>query len=182
MEQRVDFIEEILQQAELADQDKRIALDRAQADRLLMALHKLDSDTAEIESTAEAEVNLIESWKRDECSRIEKKRTYLCWQLEQYIKSTDQKTITLAHGSIRLRLGRDKVEIVDIDQFMKAAKKYGLLRTYPEYQEPDLRAVAEYVKKSGEIPPGVELTPAITKFTYQLNGGSNGKETKAGTE
>jgi hypothetical protein len=177
--ENMTFLDEIILEAERADKVTRIELDRARADHILIALGRLDGHSEEVEKTAEAEINLIAAWKDTELSRIDKQRSFLTWQLEQYIKSTDEKTIRLAHGTLKLRLGRDKIEVVDIDAFMKVAKKEGLLRTMPEYQEPDLRLVTEYVKKTGEIPAGVELTPATTKFSYQLNGGSNGKATEA---
>ncbi len=176
------FLDEIILEAERAENESRIELNRVRADLLLIALWKLDGQSEEVEKTAESEINLIEAWRDTELSRLEKQRSFLTWQLEQYIKSTDEKTIRLAHGQIRLRLGRDKIEIVDLDTFLKVGKKQGLIRTMPEYQEPDLRAVADYVKRTGEIPAGVELTPATTRFSYKLTGGNNGKEAEAGTE
>lgn len=177
--ENISFIDEILQQAEIADQERKFDCDRVRADQILMALQRLDNQSAEIERTAESEIRLIASWKEDEISRVEKKRAFLTFQLENYIKGTDEKTIRLAHGVVKLRMGREKIEVVDIKRFLEVGKKCGLLRTYPEYQEPDLRAIADYVKRTGEIPTGVEVTPATTKFSYQLIGGNNGKATEA---
>jgi hypothetical protein len=53
--------------------------------------------------------------------------------------------------------------------FLKVASRYGFLRTSPEKHEPDLQAVAAYVKRTGEIPLGTKLIPGTVNFTYSTN-------------
>jgi phage host-nuclease inhibitor protein Gam len=173
------FMEELLAEVEEKEQLKKIELDRVKADQLLMALKTIDTQSDEIELVARDEISLIESWHNRELERLEKKRSWLCWNLEQFLKGTGEKTIRLAHGTIKERMGRDKVDIADIDVFSKVGAKYGLLRTYPEREEPDLNAVLAYIKRTGEIPPGVVLIPGVSKFGYTLikkGDGNNGTE------
>ena len=162
------FMDELLAEAEEKEQQKQLELDRVKADQLLIALQKIDAQSEEIERVATDESALIESWRKSEQERFEKKQSWLCWNLQQFLAGTGEKTIRLAHGTIKERMGRDKVDIADLDKFVKIAGKYHLLRTYPERQEPDLNAVLSYIKRTGEIPPGIVLIPGVPKFSYSL--------------
>jgi hypothetical protein len=176
-------MDELLAEVEEKEQLKKFELDRGKADFLLIALTKIDSQAEEIDRVATDETALIESWRNCELERLEKKRSWLCWNLHQFLNGTGEKTIRLAHGVIKERMGRDKVEIIDIDVFLKVGTKYGLLRTYPERQEPDLNMVSSYIKRTGEIPPGVVLIPGTQKFSYTLTkGNGNGTEERTKTE
>ena len=175
------FLDELLAEVEEKEQQKKLQLDMIKADQILMALAKIDGQSEEIDRVATEESALIESWRKAELDRLEKKRSWLCWNLQQFLTGTGEKTIRLAHGTIKERMGRDKVDIADIDRFTKVAGKFGLLRSYPERQEPDLNAVLTYIKRTGDIPAGVELIPGTPKFSYTLTkGNSNGdKQTQA---
>jgi hypothetical protein len=81
----------------------------------------------------------------------------------------------LPHGILKLRKGRDKVAVVAMEQFLEKAQTLGFLRTIPESYTPDVQAVLAYIKRTGEVPPGVEFIPAETKFSYTTNGDSNGE-------
>jgi phage host-nuclease inhibitor protein Gam len=163
-----NFMEELLAEVEGKEQERKLELDRVKADQILMALSKIDAQSEEIDRVASEETALIESWRKNELDRLDKKRSWLCWNLSQFLKSTQEKTIRLAHGTIKERMGRDKVDITNIDVFLKVGAKYGLLRTYPEHKEPDLNAVLTYIKRTGEIPPGVVLIPGTPKSGYTL--------------
>jgi hypothetical protein len=175
----MNFLDELLADVEEKEQQKKLELDRAKADTLLMALQKIDAQADEIELVARDEISLIESWHNSELDRLEKKRSWLCWNLSQFLISTGEKTIRLAHGTIKERMGRDKVDIADIDQFNRVASKYGLTRSYPSREEPDLNAVLAYIKRTAEIPPGAVLIPGTPKFSYTLTKkGDNGNGTE----
>jgi hypothetical protein len=149
-ETMTNFLDTLLAEVEEKEMQKKLELDRVKADQLLMALQKIDAQSQEIDQVASAETALIESWRHDELERQDKKRSWLCWNLEQFLKGTGEKTIRLAHGTIKERMGRDKVDIADIDVFLKVGIKYGLLRTYPEHQEPDyviMRELGKYFNK-----------------------------------
>jgi hypothetical protein len=178
------FLDELLLEVEEKEKKEKLELDRVRADQLLMVLEGIDAQTDEITKTADAEIQLIESWKASELSRIDKKRSFIVWQLEEYAKALGEKTVRLPHGVLKLRQGRDKVDVVDIDRFMPAATRNNLLRTCPEHSEPDLNAILAYIKQTKRVPPGVELIPGTQKFTYLLTERkpSNGEEQRESPE
>jgi hypothetical protein len=62
-------------------------------------------------------------------------------------------------------------------RFLKVGDKLNLLRKIPESLEPDLSAIQQHIKRTGEIPVGVDVIPGEAKFSYSLTrGGNNGKQ------
>ncbi len=162
------FIDELLQEREAEELQQRLEMSRLHADQILMALAVLDKRKKEVDRLCEDEIQLIQQYRGSEYAKIEKKESWLCFNLENFIKQTGEKTIQLVHGSIRLRAGRDKVQVTDLDKFLPFAKHKNLLRTVPEEQIPDLQAIHAYIKKWGEIPAGVQVVSGETKFSYLL--------------
>jgi|SRR6267143_1327347 len=175
------FIEELLRESEQKDKLLQIEMNRLRADQILAALTVLEQKADDVNKLADDEIKLIEEYRLAELQKIEKKATWLSWQLEQFIRSTGEKSINLPHGTLKLRLGRDKVEITDLDKFMRVAQTRNLLRPIPESYEPDLQKTLAYVKMHGFL-TGVKLIAAQSKFSYKtLKGKSNGED-EAGTE
>ena len=168
------FIDELLAEAEVADAKKQIEVNKVRADQLLMAISVLEEKAAEINTMVDAEIALFEDFRTAELSKLDKKMSWLAFQLEGYMKQTGEKTLALPHGELKMRKGRDKIEIVDMEKFLPIAQARGLLRSIPESFEPDMRTLLEYAKYSGVTPPGCSLIPASIKFTYKTKGASNG--------
>jgi hypothetical protein len=105
------------------------------------------------------------------------------WNLEQFMRSTGEKTIRLPRGVLKIRKGRDRVAVVAMELFLKAGQKLGLLRTIPESYSPDVQAILDHVKRTGEIPEGVEFIPAENRFSYTTKGENDEREqsTESGT-
>ncbi len=167
------FIDEILAESEKASAERRLEMNRMQADHTLKAvsiIDRIDSKMADVNKLADDEIQLIEQYRSNELARLEKQRSWLLFGLETFARSTGEKTLRLVHGVLRLRKGRDKVAIVSIETFLPAGLKLGLMRTIPETQTPDNSAILEYIKRTGEIPPGTEFIPAGTRFSYSTNG------------
>ena len=177
MEDRIDFIEELLLQAEQADQEKKIQVDRLRADQILAAIAKLEEGMAEVNDLCDSELKLIEEYRANELSRLDKKRSWLLFNLEGFMRSTGEKTVRLPHGSLKLRKGRDKAAVVALDEFLKIGPKLKLVRTIPEQITPDIQAIINHIKATGEIPAGVQFNPGDTRFSYTTNGG-NGDDTE----
>ena len=175
------FIDELLAEAEIKEKEERLEMSRLKADQILATLEVLEQNAADVNKLADTEISIVEEYRQVELQKIEKKASWLAYQLEQYIRSTEEKTINLPHGVIKLRLGRDKIEITDMDKFVPFAQRKNLLRHIPESFEPDMSKVYQYVKSTGVIPQGVMLTQATTKFSYTTKGKDNGKE-ESGTE
>jgi Bacteriophage Mu Gam like protein len=168
------FIDELLAEADVADAKRLIDVTKLRADQLLMALSVLEEKADEINKLVDDEVALFEDFRSAEISKLEKKMSWLAFQLEGYMKGTGEKTLALPHGELKMRKGRDKIEITDMEMFLPVAQAKGLLRAIPESYEPDMRTLLEYAKYSGVTPPGCSLIPASTKFTYKTKGVSHG--------
>ena len=164
-------VDEILEKTE--EEPIFFEWDRLKCDITLSALQKLQDELDNVNKLANEEFRMIEEYRQKEAERIGKKMNWLALNLEKYARSTDEKTIRLPHGVLKLRQGRDRIEIDDKLKFLEAAKKYGLLRTTPAKDEPDLVAALSYVKKTGEIPPGTKYIPGTTNFSYSLKKGED---------
>lgn len=170
----MNFIDELLQEAEQAEENRRIELNNLRADQLLMGIQKLEVQIDEVNQLSEEEIKLVQDYRKSEVERLEKKMRWLGWNLEQFIRSSDQKTMRLPHGILRLRMGRDKVEVVDLETFLANPENRILLRVVPETFHPDLLAIHEHLKTTGHIPDGVMLTPGEVKFSYSTIKKENG--------
>jgi hypothetical protein len=170
VEDRIDFIEELLLQAEQADQDRRIEMDRLRADQILAAIGKLEEGMAEVNELCEKELRLVEEYRTNELSRLDKKRCWLVFNLDGFMRSTGEKTLRLPHGSLKLRKGRDKVAVVALEEFLKIGPRLKLVRSVPEQIMPDIQAIINHIKTTGEIPTGVQFIPADVRFSYTTNG------------
>jgi len=170
-------MEELLLEAERAEEKRRVELDRLRADQFLSAIASLEQRISEINELADSEIRLIEEYRNTELTKIQKKTSWFSWNLEQYIRSSGEKTINLPHGCIKLRLGRDKVNIVDLQQFLKDSTNQKFLKIVPESYQPDILAIQEYIKTTGHVPDGIELKTAESKFFYLTKrSNENGKE------
>jgi hypothetical protein len=176
VEERIDFIEELLFQAEQADQEKKIEMDRLRADQILAAIGKLEEGMAEVNELCEKELKLVEEYRANELARLDKKRGWLVFNLDGFMRSTGEKTLRLPHGSLKLRKGRDKVAVVALEEFLKVGSKLKLVRSVPEQITPDIQAIVNHIKTTGEIPAGVQLIPADVRFSYTTDGGKDDTE------
>jgi phage host-nuclease inhibitor protein Gam len=168
------LVDEILEKSE--DEPIFFEWDRLKCDLTLAALQKIQDELDNVNKLADDEVKMIEEYRTKELERLSKKMSWLSKFLEDYTRQSGEKTIKLPHGIMKLRQGRDKVEIENEAEFMKVAKEKGLTRTKPSKEEPDLVAILEFVKKHKRIPSGIKFIPATTNFSYTLNtkGGNNG--------
>jgi phage host-nuclease inhibitor protein Gam len=150
------WMQEMLDESVVDEERRQFAMNKLVADRALAAVAVLETKINEVNAIAEQEVALITGWQESETAKLQKKIDWLSWNLEGFMKGTGEKTVTLPHGQLKMRLGRDKVEVADFDKFLPVGKRLGLLRHIPEKDEPDLTAIAAYVKLNGKPPFGVE--------------------------
>ena len=141
-------------------------MDRIRADTMLKTVAVLDGQMADVNALCDKEIARIETYRQSELTRLEKKRSWLTFNLDAYIRATGEKTIRLPNGMIKLRKGRDRVAVFALDAFLNVAGKFGLLKTIPESFQPDNQKILDYLKRTGEVPAGVEFIPAETKFSY----------------
>ena len=173
------FIEELLLAAEQKETTERIELDKLRADQILTAIGLLENEMTEVNELVEKEIALLEEYRSEELSRVDKKLSWLTFQLEQFMRSSSEKTIRLPHGVLKLRKGRHRIVIADMDKFLERAGRRGLLKEVPESFVPDMQAISDYHKKTGgALPDGCQLIPGETKFSYTtIDGENDGTET-----
>jgi len=173
------FMDELLAESEAKENLKNLEMNRLRADQVLAALAVLEQKADDVNTLADEETKIIEEYLQVELQKLEKKASWLAWNLEKFIRAENQsdptcKSMALPHGNLKLRLGREKIQIVDMEKFMPVAQHRGLLKQIPESFEPDLQKILMYAKAAGQI-PGVTLIPATTKFSYTtLKGSKNG--------
>ena len=165
--QTPSWLQELLDQSETVEEKRALAMNKILADRALAAVAVIESKINEVNVIAEQEIALIVGWQESEIVKLQKKIDWLSWNLESFMKGTGEKTVTLPHGQLKMRMGRDKVEVVDFDKFMPVGKRLGLLRHIPEKDEPDLAAIAAWIKLNHKPPIGITLIPAQSKFSYK---------------
>jgi hypothetical protein len=175
MTERIDFIAELLREAELADRETKIEMDRLRADQLLAAVAVLEEHMADANDLVDKEIQLLEEYRSSELGRLDKQRSWLLHNLEAFARSSGEKTMRLPHGILKMRKGRDKVAVVAMEDFLKVAGKLGLVRSVPESITPDNQAILNRIKATGDIPAGVEYFPAETKFSYTIKGEIDGE-------
>jgi hypothetical protein len=99
MEERIDFIEELPQQAETAEAQRTIEVNRLRADQILAVIGNLEEGMAEVNELCDKELKLIEDYRANELARLDKKRSRLVFNLDGFMRSTGEKTLLLPHGS-----------------------------------------------------------------------------------
>ena len=169
-----DWLQELLDAEEVNEEKQKLEMNKILADRALAAIGVIEGQINEVNDIAEKEITLIQQWNISELSKLQKKIEWLVWNLSNYMTALGEKTVSLPHGQLKMRMGRDKVEVVDLQKFLPMGQRLGLVRTIAAKIEPDLVAIAAHIKLNGNKPPaGVMLTPAQTKFSYKTTKGSN---------
>ena len=95
-------------------------------------------------------------------------------KLEAYIRERGDKTISLANGTLKMHKKPDRIEVEDLELFLKNARPEWLT-VIPEQAKPNLVAIKNHIK-TRPIPKGVKVVEGEIEFSYKLNGAENGKE------
>jgi hypothetical protein len=82
--QMTSFMDELLAEVEQKEQQVKIELDRLKADQLLMAVAKLESQMNDVNKLADDEITLIEQYRQIEIERLDKKRSWLLFNVESF--------------------------------------------------------------------------------------------------
>jgi len=167
----MNFLDELLKEAEEADEKKRIQMSKVRCDQVLQSIAILEGKIDEVNSIADHEQKIIAEWLQSENGKLERQISWLARQCEEYIRSGGDKTIQLPHGKLSLRAGKAKVSIVDEAAFMKIAEKKGLVRVKPEEKLPDLLKIHEFIRVNRFPPAGVSYTPATLNFSFKTKRG-----------
>ncbi len=157
------FMDELLTEVELKEGEQTLAY----YDLLLLEIQEHQRKMAETFTIARQEIEIINQWAVTSNSKLQDKINFIEKKLEAFIKQQGTKTIDMAHGVLKLRKKPDKVEIKDLQLFLKHAKPE-MLTIIPEEVKPDLTKIKSYLKGHYTTPPGIEIITGNEEFTYKL--------------
>jgi phage host-nuclease inhibitor protein Gam len=175
------FIDDMISEQESHEAEQT----EAHADLLLLEISNLQKAIADTFTTAEQEQTLIQQWALSRTTKMQDRIDRISQHLQKYMterhEASGEKTVNLTHGALRIRKSREKVEVSDLDEFLKHARPE-MLRTRPEEVSPDMTGIKSWMKMSGKVPPGVQVTPGKNEFSIKIeeHNGSEDTERKAG--
>jgi hypothetical protein len=173
MTEEEKFMENLLAESEQADVNRL----EGYHDILLLEIQKMENQIEHNFAEAEKEIQIIKQWALRMNQSLQTKIEWIEKKLEAFIVERGQKTIELAHGIIKYHKKQDRIEISDMQLFLKHAKPE-MLSVYPEQVKPDLNKIKAYIK-SRPVPPGVTVIEGKQEFSYLINKekeNENGKE------
>ncbi|HEY5534913.1 MAG TPA: host-nuclease inhibitor Gam family protein [Ignavibacteria bacterium] len=121
-----------------------------------------------IKTTAEKLIQDIQDWQDRKSLQHQGQIDFLSGKMEGYLRQQQLKSLQLPSGVVGLRKQQPKIEIVDSDKFYENADE-SILRKIPESFEPNLKAIKEKLKETGEIPQGVDVIEQDSKFYFKFN-------------
>jgi hypothetical protein len=170
----MSFIDEMLQEIEASEEKQS----EASYDLMLLGIKKYQSEIEQNFQEAEKECKMIQNFVLQKNSQIQERIKWIEMKLEAYIRERGDKTISLANGTLKMHKKPDKVEIEDLELFLKNARPEWLT-VIPEQVKPNLAAIKNHIK-TRPIAKGVKVVEGQVEFSYKLNGAENGTE-EAGT-
>lgn len=156
------FIEDLLEEVEKKeDQNEEVWYDL-----MLLEIRELTESIEKHFTQAEQEIAIINQWALKKNAKLQERKELLEKRLEAFIQERGEKTIDLPNGTLKYHKKPDKVEITDMETFLKEAKSE-LLKLIPEQLKPDLTKIKAYIKIHTP-PKGVTVTEGKETFSYKL--------------
>jgi len=174
----VNFLDELLQDVEVKEDEQT----EAYFDLLLLQIKQLTKQIEYNFSQSEKECSMINSFVLHKNAQLQERIKWLELKLQSFILEKKEKTIALPNGTLKMHKKPDRVEIEDLDLFLKKAKPE-MLTAVPESYKPDMNKIKNYIK-SKPVPPGIKITEGKEEFTYKLREESeaeNGRTKETGT-
>ena len=173
----VNFIDEMLAEIEAAEGKQT----EAGYDLILLAIRKYQSEIKRNFEESEKEITMIRNFILQKNSQIQEKINWLEKKVEAFIRERGDKTISLANGTLKMHKKPDRIEIEDLELFLKKAKPE-MLTVIPEQIKPNLLAIKNHIK-TRPTPAGVKVIEGQIEFSYSLNKEEEnaGEETETGT-
>ena len=137
-------------------------------DKYLWVIRQKEIELDKCKALAEESIKRAQSWIDKKANTISSVIEFLSGQMCNYLKQNQLKSLSLPNGNIGFRKQPDSIEITDETLFITTANSE-LLRHIPEKFEADLKSIKDHIKKTSEIPAGVELRTKQDKFYYKLS-------------
>lgn len=164
------FMEELLSESKLAEE--RISIDYA--DLLLIDIRELNKEIENNWKIAEREVEIIKNFFLSKNCKIQERVEYIERKLNAFMLEQDKRTLSLPNGTMRLRKGREKVIVENLNEFLQGKYSHELINIKQELK-PDMKKIKDYITRSRKVPEGCKVIPANeNEFSYKLNGDENG--------
>jgi hypothetical protein len=172
------FLDELLEEAE----SKEAYQTEAYYDLVLLQIKNLQEQIANNFREAEKEVQHIQNFVLHRNMILDERCKMLERKLELFIKERRVKTIELPNGTLKMHKKPDKVELEDVELFLKHARPE-VLTIIPEQVKPDLSKLKAFIK-TRPIPAGVKVIEGKEEFSYKLRNMEveNGGQEEAGSE
>lgn len=167
----MNFLDELLAEAEAKEQQ----LNYATVDLMLIELKKLKGEIEFNFEESARERQIIKDWALKKNSKLMERCEWIERKLEAFIVEEDKKTVDLPNGVLKYHKKPDRVEIVDMDSFLKSADK-SMFTAIPETTKPSLERIKDFINRTGKVPPGVEKIQGQQEFSYKLKETENGKK------
>lgn len=165
-----DFIDQLLKEVE----EKEQKLSMEFADLMLIEISQLEKQIQTNFEQAAREREIIKNWALSRNSSLASRVEFLSKKLEVFIKETGEKTINLPNGILKMHKKPDRIEVEDLELFLKNARPEWLT-TIPEQVKPNLVSIKNHIR-TRPIPKGVKVIEGEVEFSYKLNGVEDGKE------
>jgi len=166
------FIDELIREAE----EKENKLMQSHLDLILIEIRKLEEQIEKNFNTAAEEREIIKNWALERNHMLNSKIQWLSKRLEQFLKEDNLKSLDLPNGIIRIRKQTDKITVIDEEKFFNNATSAILNIT--ETVKPDLLKIKAWIKRTGRVPFGVEVSSQDEKFSYTIKRNDNGTKKK----
>jgi len=171
-----ELLEDFLNGLDLYE-DTAVSIDEIEPeiklDKYLWVIRQKENELQRSKALAQESIRRTQAWLDKKESTINSAIEFLSGQMKNYLKQNKLKSLSLPNGNIGFRKQSDVVIIQNEEIFLENAKPE-LLRHIQESYEPDLKAIKDYIKKSGgDLPIGIDLKPQESKFYYKLSEISN---------
>jgi hypothetical protein len=176
MEETKNFLDELLEEVEA----KEVSLHLAHVDLVLGEISNLEEQIAKNFDETEKEKAILDDWTLRKNSKLQERIDWMSRKLEAFMNEQPEntKTIEVKNGKLLRRKQPNKIEIVDMDEFMSNNNLYQLGTLQPEILKPNLNMIKAYINSTNRLPLGVRVIEGTEKFSIKLNnnkGKDNGK-------
>ena len=172
-----NFLDELLQEAE----SKEMYQTEAYYDLVLLQIKNLQGQIANNFSESEKEIQHINNWVLQRNIILDERCKMLERKLEAFIRERNVKTLELPNGTLKLHKKPDRIEVQDLELFLKHARPE-VLTIIPEQVKPDLSKIKNFIKRK-PVPEGIKIIEGQIEFSYKLRKEvEDGREEEAGSE
>lgn len=147
--------------------DDETIISETRINKFLYVIKLKESELKKCELLAHDTFTKTQNWLDSRQRRIISTIEYLTNQMQNYLRTQNQKSLSLPNGSIGFRKQPDSIEITNEELFLSIAGP-DMLKHIPEKYQPDLNAIKKHLKLTGDLPDGVELISKGDKFYYKL--------------